>query len=116
MKLFAKRPCSFNGKQFFIGNEVPLEFVLDPKAQERMGVLVVVEGDSEPAKITDSEAGGLLLPPASTLEEKTVYTKNALSHMNKKELLAIAEKKGVEATADMTNDTIAKLIFESQGE
>ena len=128
MKLFAKKPCSFCGKKFFIGDEVPLNYVLDPKAQEKMGVLVVVEGNSESTESTDSEAGGLLLPPASTsekqaeatgdimIEEKTVYTKNALSHMNKKELLAIAHEMGVAANANMKNDTIANLILESQGE
>ena len=127
MKLFAKKPCSFCGKKFFIGDEVPLNYVLDPKAQEKMGVLVVVEGNSE-TESTDSEAGGLLLPPASTLEkqaeatgeimneEKTVYTKNALSHMNKKELLAIAQRMGVEARSNMTNDKISNLILEKQGE
>lgn len=42
MKLIAKKPCSFGGKQFFIGNEIPADLVLDPKAQEKMGVLVSV--------------------------------------------------------------------------
>lgn len=116
MKLFAKKPCSFCGTQFYIGNEVPLDYVLDPKAQEKMGVLVVVEGDSVKA---DSEAGGPLLPPASTLEEKeekAVYSKYKLSRMTKDELCAIAEEKGVEVTEEMTKDKIVELIIESQGE
>lgn len=43
MKLIAKKPCSFGGKKFYIGDEIPVESVLDPKAQEQMGVLVLVD-------------------------------------------------------------------------
>lgn len=42
MRLIAQKPCSFGGKQFFIGDEIPEEYVLDPKAQEMMGILVQV--------------------------------------------------------------------------
>lgn len=48
MKLFAKVPCSFGGKQFFIGDEVPAEVVLDPKAQEKRGVLVRANAQGQP--------------------------------------------------------------------
>lgn len=120
MKLFAKKPCSFNGKKFFIGNEIPLEYVLDPKAQENMGILVVVEGTPETGESaeTASDAGGPLLPPVSTSEEKgeeTIYSKYKLSRMNKKELLAVAAEKGVEVADDLTNDKIVELILERQG-
>lgn len=43
MKLIALKPCSFGGKKFYIGDEIPVESVLDPKAQEQMGVLVLVD-------------------------------------------------------------------------
>ena len=42
MKLYAKQPCNF-GKQYLIGDEIPVDAVLDPKAQEKMGVLTIVE-------------------------------------------------------------------------
>lgn len=117
MKLFAKRPCSFNGEKFFIGNEIPAEYVLDPKAQEKRGVLVVVEEKSMDAA---SEAGGPLLPPASTLVEKVAseatYSKNTLIRMNKEELLKIAVKRGVVADAEMRKEDIADLIIKKQGE
>lgn len=64
MKLFAKKPCSFNGQKFFVGEEIPFDYVLDPKAQEKMGVLVVVDGESRNAAPGE---GGPLLPPSSTL-------------------------------------------------
>ena len=42
MRLFAKQPCNF-GRQYLIGDEIPVYAVLDPKAQEKMGVLTIVE-------------------------------------------------------------------------
>lgn len=48
MKLIAKIPCNFGGKQFFIGDEIPAEDVLDPKAQEKRGVLVCVDAQGQP--------------------------------------------------------------------
>lgn len=43
MKLIAQKPCSFGGKRFYIGDEVPAELVIDPNAQKTMGVLAVVD-------------------------------------------------------------------------
>lgn len=121
MKLFAKKPCSFNGKKFFIGDEIPVDHVLDPNAQKMMGVIEVVDGDSEKP---GPDEGGPLLPPSPTLddheddeeEHKTSYSKNSLSRMKKEELLAIAAELGVEATEDTKNDTIVAMILEKQGE
>lgn len=46
MKLIAKKPCSFGGKKFFIGDEIPAAFVLDPKAHEKMGTLAIVDDEA----------------------------------------------------------------------
>ena len=43
MKLIAKRPCSFGGKRFFVGDEIPCEYVADPAMQEKMGVLMQID-------------------------------------------------------------------------
>ena len=43
MKLFAKKPCSFNGIEYLIGDPIPAEYVLNPKAQAKMGVISIVE-------------------------------------------------------------------------
>ena len=45
MKLIAKKPCSFGGKKFYIGDEIPTELVLDPRAQEKMGVLAIFDDE-----------------------------------------------------------------------
>lgn len=40
--LIAKKPCNFGGKDFWIGDQIPDNFVLNPEAQEKMGVLTIV--------------------------------------------------------------------------
>lgn len=42
MKLIAKRPCSFGGRNFFIDEEIPAELVADVKLQEKLGILTVI--------------------------------------------------------------------------
>lgn len=41
MRLIAKKPCSFGGKIFYIGEEIPSELVINPKSQEKLGVLAI---------------------------------------------------------------------------
>ena len=48
MKLIAQKPCTFAGKKFYIGDEIPAEYVLNPKAQERMGVIVCTHDAPDP--------------------------------------------------------------------
>lgn len=43
MKLIAKKPCSFGGKKFYIGDEIPMAAVINPKDQEKMGVIAIVD-------------------------------------------------------------------------
>lgn len=50
--IIAKRPCSFEGKNFFIGDEIPDEYVLNPEAMEKMGIVSVV-GDKASANMED---------------------------------------------------------------
>lgn len=121
-KLIAKKPCSFNGKKFFIGNEIPAEYVLNPIAQSKMGVLELVEVESTDDGAAPEE-GGPLLPPSSTLEEdettameEIIYSKNKLSRMTKPEVCAIAEQIGVKVNDELTKEKIVELIMESQGE
>lgn len=50
--IIAKRPCSFEGKEFFIGDQIPDDYVLDPEAMEKMGIVSVV-GDKASANTED---------------------------------------------------------------
>lgn len=49
MRLIAKKPCSFGGQQFYIGDEIPAGLVADAKLQEGYGVITIMndrEGES----------------------------------------------------------------------
>lgn len=55
MKLIAKKPCSFGGKQFFIGDEIPSGLVLDAKMQEKLGVVAIANNGAKESE-TNSDA------------------------------------------------------------
>lgn len=54
--LIAKKPCSFGGQQFFMGNRIPNELVINPEQQEKLGVLAVVNGNDFMHKDTSDSA------------------------------------------------------------
>lgn len=39
MRLIAKKPCSYAGKKFFIGDEIPAELVVNIEREEKLGVI-----------------------------------------------------------------------------
>lgn len=43
--LVARKPCSFGGEKFYIGDIIPEKLVANPKAQEKMGNLSVIKSD-----------------------------------------------------------------------
>lgn len=47
MKLIAKKPCSFGGEKFFIGEQVPEELVANPAAQEKLGVIAISNAEDK---------------------------------------------------------------------
>ena len=49
MKLIALRPCSFGGRKFYIGDEIPEELVLSPKLQKERGTIQILEDLPETA-------------------------------------------------------------------
>lgn len=53
-KLIALKPCSFGGVQFYIGDEIPIELVSSPAKQEQLGVIKVVNVDSEITEVTEN--------------------------------------------------------------
>lgn len=42
MRLIVKKPCSFGGRQFYIGDEIPENLVADARLQEKYGVITIV--------------------------------------------------------------------------
>lgn len=56
MRLIANKPCSFGGRQFFIGDEIPADLVANVKAQEKMGVITI---RNETERVPGAESGTL---------------------------------------------------------
>ncbi len=51
MRLVANKPCSFGGRKFYIGEEIPGNLVADARLQEKMGVITIVkDGTGEPGE------------------------------------------------------------------
>lgn len=90
MKLIAKKPCGFGGKQFFIGEEIPAEYVLNPKAQEKLGTLVIVNDGDEASH------------PASVVEtmEVAIHAEEGDLHLN-------LTKDGLQAFVDVITNNVA---------
>lgn len=64
MKLIAQKACSFGGKRFYIGDEIPEEYVLNPNAQEKLGTLAIVSDNSSasaPADLTGTETMNVVI-------------------------------------------------------
>ena len=82
MKLIAKQPCSFGGKRFYIGDEIPVALVQEPKTQEKYGKLVIVNDEalSAPAMDPGDPAGDTTVfvvmvgDTSVTLEPENVQT------------------------------------------
>ena len=69
MKLIAKRPCSFGGENFCIGDVIPNAYVLYPKEQEKFGTLTIVNDEEKAVSVASgytikTEAGELTVSPA----------------------------------------------------
>lgn len=45
MRYIARKPCSFGGKKYLIGEDVPADVVLDGKRQVALGTLATVQDD-----------------------------------------------------------------------
>lgn len=43
MKMIAKKPCSFGGEKFYIGDGIPEGMVADPAVQEKRGILTIIK-------------------------------------------------------------------------
>ena len=81
MRLIAKKPCSFGGRQFYIGDEIPENLVTDARVQEKMGVITIVnDGTGGPG-----EQSGPLFTQEQTDRMIAEAVNSALLEMEKKQ-------------------------------
>lgn len=94
MKLIAKKPCSFGGKKFYIGEEIPSEYVLNPNMQEKLGVIAII-GDDNPT------------PTPAAPEAKPVQAESleVFIHAKEGDIPLHLSKEGLQAVVDaLTNN------------
>lgn len=94
MKLIAKKPCSFGGRKFYIGDEIPENLVTDARMQEKMGVITIAN-DMGVVSVTGS--GIIKDVKAIPQGTGTLYTQEELERM-------VAE-----AVDEAVNNTVAEM-------
>lgn len=96
MKLIAKKPCSFGGERFYIGDEIPVARVLNPRAQEKMGVLAIVPDDvGAPALVVD---------PAEPVSDVAMIP--VLIHAEEGDLPLNLTQEGIQAVVDVLTSNV----------
>ncbi len=98
MRLIAKKPCSFGGQQFYIGDEIPAGLVADAKLQEGYGVITIMndsegESDAQPGSLFTQEQVEKMI--AEAVEEAKKEKEDQLAEMQ----VYVAELKETEPGA-----------------
>ena len=91
MKLIARKPCSFGGEKFYIGDQIPTESVLDPHAQEKWGVLAIVADDAAPTPA----------PPVTETVRKEVDTMTVVIRDAEGDMPLDLTRDGLQAVVDV---------------
>ena len=122
MRLIANKPCSFGGKKFYIGNEIPENLVADARLQEKMGVITIVNdnmgvsGGQSGTLFTQEQVDKML---AEAIEEAVNNTITEMEQKQKElqEVLqqSAAERKEVDSEILMET-VIIDIVIDSDGE
>lgn len=83
MRLIANKPCSFCGQQFYIGDEIPENFVTDVKVQEKLGVITIA---NDVMGVSGGKSGVLF-----TQEQVETMIEEAMDEAEKKRADQLAE-------------------------
>lgn len=122
MRLIANKPCSFGGKKFYIGNEIPENLVADARLQEKMGVITIVNdnmgvADKQSATLFTQEQVDKML--AEAIEEAVNNTITEMEQKQKELQEALqqsaAELKEVDSEILMET-VIIDIVIDSDGE
>ncbi len=76
MRLIANKPCSFGGRKFYIGDEIPENLVADSRLQEKMGVITIVNdvmgvsGENPGALFTQEQVEAMIAEAMDEAEKK----------------------------------------------
>lgn len=120
MKLMARKPCSFGGKKFFIGEEVPVYLVANPALQEKLGVITIDKSENE--KVPVVIAGTFTQEQVDSIVAEAVEKAVAEIEKKREEQLAelqkyVAELEETElGTYDGTIQIVVKGVSEGENE
>lgn len=76
MRLIANKPCSFGGQQFYIGDEISVNLIVDVRQQEKLGVITIVNDDIEESGrqsdtlFTQEQVEGMIAEAVEKAEKK----------------------------------------------
>lgn len=113
MRLIAKKPCSFNGQTFYIGDEIPSEFVINPRAQEKLGVITIAgdgEDLSKPVNIKASTGQIEFAIPINQRDGKMILHCNEEQICKAAEIMQMATGEAKEAIKDIDEEKILILL------
>lgn len=83
MRLIANKPCSFGGRKFYIGDEIPENLVADANQQEKMGIIAIV---NDSMGVPGGQSGALF-----TREQVEAMVAEAVEEAGKKRADQLAE-------------------------
>ncbi len=122
MRLIANKPCSFGGKKFYIGNEIPENLVADARLQEKMGVITIVNdnmgvsGGQSGTIFTQEQVDKML---AEAIEEAVNNTITEMKQKQKElqEVLQQSAAELKEVDSEILMETVMiDIVIDSDGE
>lgn len=114
MKIIAKKPCSFNGVKYYIGEEIPENAVKDPKAQAAMGVVSIVPDGDHVGEFADmvSQVGEVhFLVPILKGEESMELPVSETQIAEAAKTLQMSQKEAVAHIKDHVEDNTVLIIL-----
>ena len=108
MKLIARKPCRFNGENFYIGDEIPVDVVADPQTQEKLGVLTIanIENENPDAIYTQEDVDQKVQEAKKELEGQITEKEAKIKELEG----TIEELRGqIAAAASISADKMAKV-------
>ena len=113
MRLIAVKPCSFGGRKYYIGEEIPEKDVADPKLQEKMGVLAISGEASAELSVTE-ENGKVSVPVIRDSDGDTAEVLNILLTEGEIQqvfaILQMTVEKAGEAMEDVESEEVLIVI------
>lgn len=115
MKLIAKRPCSFGGEQFYIGDVIPESLIADPKTQEQLGVITIAgdmgAGEQPDSYLPYNEVISIEVKGDEGMQMELLVTPEEIQQVFA--ILQMGAAEGVQAITEVQSDNVLILLHAS---